>query len=110
MHVGNALPCLSARTFARAPARTHAYAFAYAYAHAQAHAHAHAHTHAHAITGSDGSEEMMDPGGRGRAEPGSPSPLASAHTFVGTVTYMSPERINGESRGTKQKFGFTHIT
>ncbi len=26
--------------------------------------------------------------------------LKSAHTFVGTVTYMSPERINGEAYST----------
>lgn len=42
---------------------------------------------------------MMDPGlGAGGAI--DHRTLASAHTFVGTVTYMSPERINGEAYST----------
>mmetsp|Transcript_37678 Transcript_37678/g.86985 ORF Transcript_37678/g.86985 Transcript_37678/m.86985 type:complete len:493 (+) Transcript_37678:3-1481(+) len=46
---------------------------------------------------------MMDPGlgagGAGGAVVDHRT-LASAHTFVGTVTYMSPERINGEAYST----------
>lgn len=43
---------------------------------------------------------MLDPGQQKATDGKLGTPLASAHTFVGTVTFMSPERINGESYST----------
>lgn len=40
---------------------------------------------------------MLDPGANAHSGGRLGEALKSAHTFVGTVTYMSPERINGEA-------------
>jgi len=53
----------------------------------------------------DEDDGMIDPGAKPKKKDADGSPLKgpmlkSAHTFVGTVTYMSPERINGDSYST----------